>query len=86
MIVSYSFKSYFRRAIFRADGLLCCSGGMIFSTVNMLYSFFMEIHAAYRPSAGAHPMTIMCVIQKLVWMGKNEFELLVFPHCFRAER
>ena len=83
MIDGVIFKSIYRRAIFRADGLCCCFGGMIFSTSNMLNSFCMERHAAYRPSAGAHSMTIMSVIQRLAWMGKNNFELLASPNSFR---
>jgi len=74
MIVSSTFQSIFRRAVSHADILLCCSGGMIFSMANLLYSFRNEGHVAFRLSAGAHSMTILCTIQKLVWIGKNDFE------------
>ena len=71
-------RRIFRRVSTLLDDLLCCrTAGMIFAVADMFYDFdakHVERHAAYCPVSGAHPLSMMCTIQKLVWLGKNDFE------------
>ena len=80
----------FNRVITQMNGLLCLrSAGMIFPVADVFYNFnakHVVSHEAYRPNTGTHPMTMMCAIQRLAFLGKNDFELLVFPNCFWAGR
>jgi len=72
------FRHIYRRADIRLEGLLCCrSAGMVFPAAVMFLQFHrknVESYAAYRPVSGAQPITMMRSIQRLAWLGKNEFE------------